>query len=84
MNKLLVGLILAVPLSGCFKDEWSGYVYPDKHNLSEHEYIGKFKSLEICREEALDALNNLGSSTRKGDYECGLNCDGSVCDKTER
>ncbi len=61
-------------LSSCSKDEWEGFVYPDRHNLTVHRNIGIYESLESCRAEARHMLSVL-SSIEKGDYECGLNCE---------
>lgn len=83
-------VVVALVVSGCFKEEWEGFVYPNKNNLSEHINIGSYKSLEECRASALNALNKI-SSVSEGDYECGLNCESrsgmggiKVCEKTER
>jgi len=83
MKKILILIIFSTILSGCFSEEWSGYVYPDRSNLSNHKYIGTFESLELCRAEAIASLEQYGG-TRNGDYECGLNCKDSVCEKTEQ
>lgn len=80
----------ALAISGCFKEEWEGFVYPNKNDLAEHINIGAYKSLEECRVSAVNALNKI-SSVSAGDYECGLNCESKsgtggikVCEKTER
>ncbi len=77
-------------LSGCFGDEWTGFIYPNRHDLTQHESIGTFKSLEDCRLSSQLRLAQL-NATRRGDYECGLNCRPSknlpgmnVCDETTR
>ena len=75
-------------LQGCFDEEWDGYVYPNKNDLTQHKYIGDFDNLEDCRAAALGWLNR-NSSQSSGDYECGLNCEKSeydvdVCEKTLR
>ena len=87
---MAVCLLVMSTVSGCLWDEWEGFIYPNKHDLTRHVNIGKFKSLEACRAAAMNALramNSLGS----GDYECGLNCKANtdlggikVCEKTER
>lgn len=82
-------VIVALTVSGCFNEEWEGFVYPNKYNLSEHINIGSYKSLEECRVSSINALSKL-SSVSTGDYECGLNCESrsgisiKICDKTER
>lgn len=83
-------VVVALAVSGCFREEWEGFVYPNKNNLSEHINIGSYKSLEECRASAVNALNKI-SSVSAGDYECGLNCESrsgmggiNVCEKTAR
>jgi len=92
MKPLLLNTIgvVALAVSGCFKEEQEGFVYPNKNNLSEHMNIGSYKSLDKCRASAIDALNKI-SSLSAGDYECGLNCESrsrvggiEVCERTER
>ena len=83
---VLMVLILGV-ITGCSKEEWSGFVYPNKNNLSDHRNIGTYSSLEQCRDAALSLMSS--SNWFNGDYECGLNCKSSsygvmVCDKTLR
>lgn len=83
-------IALSLAVSGCFKEEWEGFVYPNKNDLAEHINIGSYKSLEECRASAINALNKV-SSVSAGDYECGLNCESKsgmggikVCENTER
>lgn len=92
MQKLKIVLVVssALLLSSCFKEEWEGFVYPNKNNLTVHKNIGVHESLESCRAAAREMLSKI-SSIEKGDYECGLNGEyrsgmGSikVCEKTER
>ena len=81
--------LLAISLvAGCGEDEWAGYVYPNKDDLTRHEYIGVYPSLFDCRDAALAKISLLPNRTR-ADYECGLNCEPagsgvSVCEKTLR
>ena len=89
-NQINIVIILSLAISGCFKEEWEGFVYPNKNNLSEHINIGSYKTLEECRASAINVLNKT-SSVAAGDYECGLNCESEsgisgfkVCEKTER
>jgi len=60
-------------------------VYPDRSNLTRSIHVGKFKTLEACRDAAFAAL---GQNRAQGDYECGLNCKPrngiNVCSRTER
>ena len=92
MEKVLAFILLisVVSLSGCFKEEWDGFVYPDKNDLTIHKEIGVYASLKLCRAAAQEMLENL-NAIDKGDYECGLNCESregwdtvKVCKKTER
>lgn len=81
--------LLAFGLVGC-SEQWEGFVYPSKSDLSKHIAIGVYDSLEDCRASAINALNTV-SSVQRGDYECGLNCrsEGAlpgmkVCKETSR
>jgi hypothetical protein len=90
--KYVFALLVALSLSGC-SQEWRGFVYPNKNDLSKHIEVGRYDSLEKCRDASLGKLQIIGKRY-EGDYECGLNCrplrnfDGSsdmnVCKKTER
>lgn len=89
-SQLITTVVVAFAVSGCFKEEWEGFIYPNKNNLSEHINIGTYKSLEECRASAINALNKI-SSVSAGDYECGLNCKSKssmvgikICERTER
>ncbi len=85
-------LFLPFLLAGC-SQEWKGFVYPNKNDLSKHIEIGRYDSLEKCRDASLHKLSSIGKRL-DGDYECGLNCrplknfdgssDMSICEKTER
>ena len=75
--------------AGC-SQQWDGYAYPSRANLSQHVYVGKFDTLEACRAATQRKLLQI-SSFQAGDYECGRNCKsrsefGSVrvCDLTTR
>ena len=78
--------LAVIGVVGCdyFFQEWQGFVYPDRSNLTRSVYVGKFKTLEDCRAAAVAALG----PNRQGDYECGLNCKPrngvNVCSRTER
>lgn len=75
--------LLAALVDGC-SSEWTGYAYPNRHNLADARTVGTFGTLEECRAAAINTLRNLQSDTNRGDYECGENCRGSVCKRTER
>jgi hypothetical protein len=89
---VLVVLALLLVFSGCdaieqYFGSWDGYVYPDRGDLTEHVYIGRYKTLDDCRVAARRTIARV-SDPRRADYECGLNCkprDGiNVCSRTER
>lgn len=87
MREIRVAAAIAcLALAGC-GNQWEGFVYPNRNDLTNHIGIGSYKSLEECRASALQALGKV-SSLERGDYECGLNCkaDGSgglkVCEET--
>lgn len=76
-------------LYGCGKDEWDGFVYPDRRDLTNDIYIGTFNSLENCRSSALGLINSDRERFLNPDYECGKNCDTStgkpyICKETLR
>jgi len=87
--KIIGALVFAFILSSCGKEEWEGFVYPNKNDLTAHRNIGIYESLESCRSAAWDMLSRI-SSIEQGDYECGLNCEYrsgmggiKICEKTE-
>ncbi len=89
-QRIILIVLSALLLSSCFKEEWEGFVYPDKNDLTIHKSIGVYESLESCREASWEMLSRMNSLER-GDYECGLNCEYrsnlggiKVCEKTER
>lgn len=76
-------LALIVLVVGCSEPEqevWMGYVYPDRQDLTRHDVVGSFGSLNRC----LDAVREQAGLA--GAYECGLNCrdEGTinVCERT--
>ena len=77
MKIIMVSILLFI--LGCMEETWTGFVYPDKNDLSIYKSIGTFKTLKQCRSASLSSIDRY-----KGDFECGLNCRGSVCDKTRK
>lgn len=78
-------ILSSLILTGCQKDVWTGFFYPDSSSLLIDENFGNFTTLADCRTAAHIKLQ----SKPNGDYECGLNCDLSgskpyVCKATER
>ncbi|OOZ42008.1 hypothetical protein BOW53_01330 [Solemya pervernicosa gill symbiont] len=70
---LLTAIASTLLLSGCNNDQWHGFVYTDRYDLSNYAYVGNYETLKECRIEVvlkMKASNRL----RGGDYECGFNC----------
>jgi hypothetical protein len=84
-KKIWAAIFVVLAIFGLKKctDHWTGIVYPDKSTLSNFKNIGEFNSLEQCKNEAINVLRRI-SSQSSGDFECGLNCKGSICEKTSR
>ena len=89
MSTRLTAAVCCLVLAAC-GNQWEGFVYPDKNDLTNHIGIGSYTSLEECRASARSALAKV-SSLERGDYECGLNCkpDGGpgglkICEDTLR
>lgn len=84
---LLICLFAIVFFNGCFKEEWKGWVYPDKKNLANYRFMGKFKSLSECRTSTINYINS-NSLQFTADFECGLNCRSeygiNICEETSR
>ena len=83
-------LLGCLVLAGCFEEEWRGFVYPNRNDLTQHREVGAYGSLEECRSAAIAAIDAAGWGGR-ADYECGLNCKAKlgpsgplVCERTER
>jgi hypothetical protein len=84
MKLLIAGAILITSLSShawfWSKEEWTGFVYPNKHNLINFKIHGVYENVNRCLSEGMRLAEDQGS------YECGLNCDSTkspmVCEKT--
>jgi hypothetical protein len=70
---------------------WTGFLYPDAADLSNHIETGVFDTLEQCRDKTVSYANSMNISYGQYDYECGLNCSPranmgglNVCEKTEQ
>jgi hypothetical protein len=50
------------------EDEWTGFAYPDRNDLTRSTYVGTFDNRYSCLAAASEAAG------RHGAYECGLNC----------
>ena len=67
-------------------ETWIAFVYPDKSNLLNDQFLGTFATLDACREKARTKITQFGWTN--ADYECGLDCrlrsGMNVCKKTLR
>lgn len=92
MKNTLKVLVVALIVWGVYLllkgDEYMGFYYPDKNNLTEDiSSIVTFNSLELCR-DWVDVQVSIHNPNRTGyDYECGKNCDTSgdkpyICEET--
>lgn len=92
MPQLIIFYLVAAYFIGWWpfqEERWEGFVYPNRNNLSIHQNIGEFESLESCRVASKNMLYQLNAQN-SGDYECGLNCEFNldyglnVCKETHR
>ncbi|KKL65763.1 hypothetical protein LCGC14_2151760, partial [marine sediment metagenome] len=44
--KVIYVLIISFLLASCGKEEWEGFVYPNKNDLTVHRNTGVYESLE--------------------------------------
>jgi hypothetical protein len=95
VRRVLMTAALAALACEPERGQWTGYVYPDKKNLSAHEALGAFDGVDACRAAALARLRALcegcSDPLQTGDYECGLKCKPSeqfgginVCEETRK
>ena len=91
MKKIVLGLVLALLLSGNayagWFGKWSGYIYPDASDLTVHVPAGtQYASLEECRNACVGIIRT--NNWQNADYECGYKCkfkDGiNICKETSR
>lgn len=83
-----VGLIIVIIWYFWPSEEWSGYFYPNKDNLSNYQFTGLFDSLQECRDVTVAYGEDKGIPYSQFDYECGLNCKNksglNICKETSR
>ncbi len=76
-----------VLLVGCSEEEWRGFVYPNKSDLTQYRVVGVYNSLDQRRSAAL-AVIVAGGWGAQADNECGLICEPSslsmICERTAR
>jgi hypothetical protein len=80
-------------LAGCDDrpGEWAAIVYPDRSDRTKFDVTPRFKTLEYCREAAVERMSSLQINNGSGDYECGYKCEMSgdphrmnVCKETRK
>ncbi|MBU4479899.1 hypothetical protein KKG48_00440 [Patescibacteria group bacterium] len=73
-----------------FNDNWIGFYYPDKNDLTEYKQSQKYKTVEECRDWVDSQVSIYNPNDEVYDYECGKNCkkDGSsdlyICKETTK
>jgi hypothetical protein len=71
--KTVIPAILALPLLGCGEEQVDAIYYPNKNDLTLHEFIANVGSIENCRIAVrLAAVRRGDSEFVRGDYECGV------------
>ena len=70
------------------RNDWEGFIYPNRYDLTKYISIGHFQTIEECGATIQIMLTDLRMSDHS-DYECGLNCKASdpfpkVCKETSR
>lgn len=68
-------LIIAVFWLWPTPEVWTGFLYPDATDLSNHIETGTFDTLEQCRDATISYAEGLNIPFRQYDYECGINCE---------
>ena len=74
MKRLLVVTLLS--LAGCDQlapTKWDAFVYPNRNDLTSHEMLTGFDTLELCRSAAVTRMHKIEKRSG-GDYECGSRC----------
>ena len=87
--KKIILIVSVLCLSSCNIDNWDGFLYPNKNDLTEHINVGKFDTLAQCRSAVARYVQENSIRANQFDYECGKNCRGSstglsICEETLR
>lgn len=82
-------VVLCCFLTGCGSEQVDAYYYPNKNDLTRHEFFPNVGSLESCRAVVVQAAAKRSDpNLLRGDYECCLGPTGdklgeiSVCRDT--
>ena len=73
MNYQLIFAIIVLSLSACKNEQVDAFYYPNKSDLTFHEFFGDVGSYEGC----IDAVYRAAAAKndpnmQRGDYECGI------------
>lgn len=74
---ILVTLLLVFSVSGCYllkSDHFDVFIYPNKNDLTDYIYAGRFDSIEEARDVASEYMQKYPN----GDYEIGKNRKDSI------
>jgi hypothetical protein len=75
--KVLLLLISLLVLSACGQEQVDAFYYPNKEDLTNHEFFPNVGSLENCREVVRQAAAKRNDPNFEiGDYECGVGPNG--------
>jgi hypothetical protein len=66
-------LLVAASMFGCGPEQVDGFYYPDKGDLTVHEFFPNVGNVENCRTIVMQAAARRGDpQLLRGDYECGV------------
>jgi hypothetical protein len=66
---LFAGLLL----TACGEDQVDAVYYPDKNNLTKHQFFPNVGTVENCQVVVFQAASkNNDPNLERGDYECGV------------
>lgn len=91
MRHLCILIFAAAALTGCDTrpNSWTGWVYPDRNDLTVSISLEGFRTFEQCQEATVGRLRSLPDPAA-ADYECGYRCrwepalNTNVCKETRR
>jgi hypothetical protein len=66
-------VLTVICLAGCKESQVDAFYYPNKNDLTKHEFFSNVGSVENCRaivQQAAARRNDPG--LQRGDYECGV------------
>ena len=71
--RVVLAIVAVLFLSGCARDEWTAFVYPNKSNLDVYRTLGPYQTQFDCNANASAYL--IEREWGGGAHECGLNCE---------